>query len=129
MPFDLKTFFIFYFVGSAFYFLIYYLYIYLNRIEKKYGIEKVGYDSVFSRILRCTTLSSLALKKPGSWFYKRFERQHKNDWYGQQYLKKLPREAILPYRKALLICVSAVISMYMYELVDYMGWNFSFVPN
>ena len=93
IPLDLQTFLVFYVMVSALYFLIYYLYIYLNRIEKKYGIEKIGYDSIFSRSLRCGALFYLSIIKPGSWLYKRVERQFKNDWYTQEYLKKLPRES------------------------------------
>jgi hypothetical protein len=118
---DLKIFLFLFAMGCGLYLLIYYHYIYLNRIEKKYGIEKLPYDTLFSRMLRCATLSYLSFLTSESWFYKRFERLYKNDWYAQEYLKKLPSEVIRTYRSAFFISLLAAASIFLVDLINYMG--------
>ena len=115
------------FLIGGLYFNIYYLYIYLNRIEREYGIKSLGYDSYFSRMRRVQILMTLASVM--KWKFlgeKTFKEVYQTDWYGQQYMQKVPYEAIRPYLHAIFLVFFVMILPFVYNFIHDMGWNFSF---
>ena len=114
------------FIGSAFYLTFYYYFIYLNRIEKKYGINKLSYDSWFSRMQRTQMLMVIALTMPIDFLWNKiFKKAYEKDWYGRQYLEKIPYEILKKYRMPFYLAGLGLTMIYVPDFLDYLGRTYN----
>jgi hypothetical protein len=111
----------------AIYSVGYYMFIYLNRMERKFDIKKPGYDNWFSRMHRVNILIIFAFTMKWKFLGEKIAIEaYKGDWYGGQYLKKVPYEAIQPYRTCFFLVLLFMILPFATDFLSYMGWDFSF---